>query len=259
MQRVTLRCYQELNDFLPPERRKRPFDVEFELPRSVKDLIESVGVPHVEVDLILVNGESVGFDYRISDGDRISVYPMFESFDIEGVTRLRPTPLREARFVLDVHLHTLARKLRMLGFDALYRNDADDDELAAVSASEERTLLTRDIGLLKRTEVTRGLYVRASDPKRQLVEVLDRLDLYGRIDPLSRCISCNGHIKVLEETAEHAALVRREAPPGVRSHLRSTTDFYRCESCGKLYWRGTHVDRMLEEIGRLRSRDCDER
>src|SRR5271157_1471134 len=160
MKQASLRFYAELNDFLPPERRATDIPCPFHVSPAVRDLIESLGVPHTEVDLILANGESVDFDYPVRDGDRISVYPVFESLDIAPLARVRPEPLRHPRFVVDVHLGRLAASLRMLGFDALYRNDASDEELARTSSEQERILLTRDRGLLKRSAVTRGYYVR---------------------------------------------------------------------------------------------------
>src|SRR5262249_31383318 len=156
MNRACFRFYAELNDFLPPGRRGVTFTYSFEGSPSIKDLIEALGVPHTEVDLILVNGESVDFAYRVREGDRISVYPVFESLDITPLLRVRPRPLRETRFVLDTHLGRLAAYLRLLGFDTLYRNDAGDDELARISSGEGRILLTRDRGLLKRSQVTHG-------------------------------------------------------------------------------------------------------
>ncbi|MEK7405630.1 MAG: Mut7-C RNAse domain-containing protein, partial [Acidobacteriota bacterium] len=143
------RFYGELNDFLSPERRMTAFPHSFELPAPVKDMIEGLGVPHTEVDLILANGESVDFSYVVRDGDRISVYPVFESLDITPLLRLRERPLRQPRFVLDAHLGKLAAYLRMLGFDTLYRNDYQDPELVALAARDKRILLTRDVGLLK--------------------------------------------------------------------------------------------------------------
>ena len=132
---ANFRFYAELNDFLAPERRFTEFAYGFLDVATVKDRIESFGVPHTEVDLILVNGQSVDFAYRVQDGDRISVYPVFEAFDIAGLARLRPEPLRDPRFVLDVHLGRLAAYLRMLGFDTLYQNRCADECLAEVSRS----------------------------------------------------------------------------------------------------------------------------
>src|ERR1019366_5098447 len=151
---ANFRFYAELNDFLLLERRFTEFAYGFLDAAPVKDRIESFGVPHTEIDLILVNGQSVDFAYRVQDGDRISVYPVFEAFDIAGLTRLRPEPLREPRFVLDTHLGKLAAYLRLTGFDTLYQNCWGDEELARISRDEHRILLTRDVGLLKRSAVT---------------------------------------------------------------------------------------------------------
>ena len=163
--RVTFRFYEELNDFLPPDRRKIAFDYTFNGTPSVKDCIEAIGVPHPEVDLIIVDDVSVGFDHLLNGGERVAVYPMFERVDITPLTKLRPNPLREPRFVLDVHLGKLARYLRLLGFDTIYDRDYVDATIAAISRRERRVLLTRDKGLLKRKEVTRGYWLRNIQPR----------------------------------------------------------------------------------------------
>jgi uncharacterized protein with PIN domain len=243
MKKVFLRFYAELNDFLPPERRMVSFPWLFHVASRVRDVIESVGVPHTEVDLILVNGHSVDFSHVIEDGDRISVYPVFESMDITPVLRLRPHPLRQPRFVLDVHLGRLAGYLRMMGFDALYRNSYTDRELAGLSGSEDRILLTRDVGLLKRTAVTHGYFVRETSPRRQLREVLRRFDLTGLAAPFTRCIVCNGLLQPAEKETVKDAL-----PPKI---LETQTGFLRCESCGRVYWKGSHYDRMQKLIASL--------
>ena len=120
MNRAHFRFYEELNEFLPHHKRKTEFVYHFHGAPSVKDAVEAIGVPHVEVDIILVNGISVSFSRKLSDGDRISVYPVFESFDVSAVTHLRARPLREPRFILDVHLGRLAKYLRLCGFDTLF-------------------------------------------------------------------------------------------------------------------------------------------
>jgi len=243
MYRVTIRFYEELNDFLPPQRRKRDIEVTFPGRRSVKDLIESFCVPHVEVDLVLVNGASVDFSYIVADGDRISVYPVFESFDIAGLTRLRPRPLRETRFVLDVHLAKLARRLRLLGFDVDYAPGRHDAELAAIAASEGRVLLSRDRQLMMRRIVARGLYVRSTDPEQQVREVLDRLDLWGSCRPFTRCIECNGGIAAMDENEAEAA--GDDIPRGVREWCR---EYYRCLGCGRIYWKGSHYEKLTRRV-----------
>ena len=247
----SIRFYEELNDFLPPERRKVRFDHEFQRRASIKDLIEALGIPHTEIDLILVNDDSVDFSYIVRDGDRISVYPMFEAFDIQAASRVRPRPLRVIQFVLDVHLGKLARYLRLLGFDTLYRNDYDDAELARLASAEQRILLTRDRDLLKRAVVTHGFFVRATDPRRQIEEVLDRLDLYRTIQPFQRCARCNGLL-----TAVSRRQVWERLPPQTRRYVEA---FWECGQCSQLYWEGSHMPSIRRFIENLRARAGGER
>jgi len=240
---ATFRFYEELNDFLPPERRKVAFDHVFTGRPTVKDLVESLGVPHPEIDLILINGCSVDFAHPVQDGDRVSVYPMFESLDITPVIRLRPKPLRDPRFVLDVHLGRLARYLRMLGFDTRYRNDAKDPQLARCARSEHRILLTRDRNLLKRNAVTHGLWIRATEPTRQLVEVVERLQLQSAIQPFGRCTQCNHEL----ERVDKEAVLHRLLP-----RTRQLYDeFWRCPGCQRIYWRGSHFEHMRRTLDAL--------
>lgn len=243
MQRAQFRFYAELNDFLPRERQGVTFTHAFRGDPSVKDVIEALGVPHGEVDLVLADGVSVDFSWTLRDGARVSVYPVFESIDIGAVVRVRPEPLRETRFVLDGHLGRLAAYLRMLGFDVRWRNDCPDDELARVSAEERRILLTRDRGLLKRRAVTHGHWMRAVEPARQLAEVVRRFDLARSVAPFRRCLRCND---LLEPVAKEAVLHR--LPPRVRERQN---DFVRCPSCDHLYWRGTHHDRMERVVAQV--------
>lgn len=242
---ATFRFYEELNDFLPPARRRVRFMHAFRGRVSVKDMIESLGVPHTEVELILANGRCVRFSYIVRDGDDVSVYPVFEALDVTPLLRLRPRPLRVTRFVLDGHLGTLARYLRILGFDTLYRNDFDDAELARISHDEKRVLLTRDVGLLKRNLVTRGLFLRATDPRHQLVEVTSRLDLYRALRPFRRCVRCNAVVHPVPRSA-----LQGRVEPAVLGRFRR---FRQCSGCGQIYWPGSHYDRMLAMIDALRA------
>jgi len=238
------RFYAELNDFLAPNRRFADCPFLFYTSTSVKDAIESFGVPHTEVDLILVNGESVDFAHPLRDGDRVSVYPVFEALDITPAGRLRPKPLRIPRFVLDIHLGRLAAYLRMLGFDTLYRNDAGDEELARISAAERRILLTRDLGLLKRGVVTRGYAVRATETRAQLAEVVKRFDLLGLVTPFARCLRCNTALRKAGKKD-----VADRLPPGVSERY---DEFRECPGCGRVYWKGSHYRRMERLIDSLR-------
>ncbi len=236
MKRALFRFYAELNDFLPPARRGVAFAHEFAGGPSVKDVIESLGVPHAEIDLILANGESVDFSWIVQNDARVSVYPVFESIDIGPLARVRPAPLRETRFVLDGHLGRLARYLRMVGFDTLWRSDYGDEELARISAEEHRILLSRDVGLFKRSAVSHGHWMRETDPRRQLAEVLRRFDLFRSMAPFQRCLRCN---RLLEPVAKEA--VAERLPPRVREHQ---DEFRLCPSCLRIYWKGSHHARM---------------
>lgn len=235
MSAARFRFYAELNDFLPESSDGKELVRRFDVSGSVKDLIESFGVPHTEVDLVLANGEPVDFSYAVRDGDLISVYPVFESLDISSVSHVRVTPLRSLRFLLDVHLGRLAAYLRMAGFDAVYGNQASDAELESVVAQERRILLTRDRYLLMRARVDRGYWIRSSEPKHQLLEVVRRFDLAGTMQPFTRCMRCNG---VLEGATRESVLGR------VPSGVAQKGAFRLCPGCGRLYWEGSHYARM---------------
>ena len=210
------RFYEELNDFLPPEQRKRAFAYMFEGTPSIKDAIEAVGVPHTEIDVILVDGRSVGFDHRLRGGERVAVYPMFEAIDISPLVRLRPQPLRITRFVVDVHLGALARYLRLIGFDTVWRNDLDDRAIVDIASRERRIILTRDRGILRYGRVTHGYWPRTTDPLAQLEEVVRALDLATQMRPYTRCLGCNGLLvpasgtEVASTVPPHVAAVQRE-------------------------------------------------
>ncbi len=239
-----LRFYAELKDFLTAHRRSGRVSRTFDVAGSVKDMIEACGVPHTEVDLILVNGESVNFSYRVGDGDRISVYPVFEAFDVSSLVRVRPQALRRTRFVLDGHLGRLARYLRLVGFDTSYSNAWSDHELVSISTGQHRILLTRDVGLLKHGAVTHGYYVRATDPPRQLTEILGRFHLADCLVPFTRCMQCNG----LLQPADKREIAHR-LPPRTRDHF----DEYRiCASCERIYWKGSHHRRLTEIVDQAR-------
>lgn len=240
---ATLRFYAELNEFLPTKYRGREFALHFVSLAPVRHLIESVGVPHTEVEVVLVNGASVTLEQRVCDGDRISLYPVFESFDISPLLRLRVQPLRQPRFLADAHLGRLAGYLRMVGFDTLYGVDAGDRALVRRSLAEARILLTRDRALLMQRELTHGCHIRSQHPKQQLGYLLQRLDLYRLLKPFSRCIRCNG---LLEQVAKEEIVER------LPEHVRSTqSEFKHCSCCDQIYWPGGHYRRMQEFIRTL--------
>jgi uncharacterized protein with PIN domain len=241
---ASLRFYAELRDLLPEELRSREVTRTFDVPGSVKDMIEACGVPHTEVDLIVANGRSVDFSYLVGEGDHISVYPVFESFDISPIVKLRPEPLRKVRFVADNHLGRLARFLRLLGLDTRYETDWSDPELVRISTSERRILLTRDVELLKNGSLTHGYYVRAKNPREQLTEIVRRFHLSGRLAPFSRCMACNGE---LTPVAKEEIAYRLQ--PETRTHV---DDFVQCIDCKNVYWEGAHHPELIRIVALAR-------
>ena len=231
------RFYEELNDFLPSQKKKKSFLYQFRGKPSVKDAIEAIGIPHTEVDLIIANGESVGFGYHLRSGDHISVYPVFEGIDISPIVKLREKPLRTSSFICDVHLGRCARYLRMLGFDTLYENGYDDPKIVAVSVTQNRILLTRDQKLLHAKVITHGYWIRSQNPDEQVMEVVKRFDLYNQMKPFVRCINCNGLIKKDD--------VVEQLEPKTKKYY---DEFYQCESCRRVYWKGSHYTRMKSTI-----------
>jgi uncharacterized protein len=237
---ITIRFYEELNDFLHYSRRKKAFNFILTGKRTIKDIIESLGVPHTEVDLILANQVPVNFDFHPEKDDFISVFPVFEAIDISSINLLRPRPLRKIKFVLDVHLGTLARYLRLLGFDTFYRNNLEDEEIIELSLLEQRIILTRDLPILKNGRVTHGYFVRQTNPGKQIVEIVSRFDLKDQFKPFTLCLDCNGRIIKVDK-------------PAIVNKLRENTrksfqEFYQCSSCKKIYWKGSHYERMMKMV-----------
>lgn len=243
MARAVFRFYEELNDFLPPARRAVAFEVVCAERATVKHMIEALGVPHTEVELIVVDGRSVGFDRVLRDGERVAVYPMFEALDVTPLLRVRAHPLRVSRFIADAHLGGLARLLRMAGFDTLFRNDYDDAEVVAIARREGRIILSRDRELLKRREITHGCFVHAQAPAAQWQEVMRRLDLAASVQPFTRCLLCNAPLQPIDR----AAVVDR-LPPSVGVQHEH---FMRCTPCERVYWPGSHWARMRRQLDAL--------
>jgi uncharacterized protein with PIN domain/sulfur carrier protein ThiS len=243
MPQVSFRFYAELNDHLPPELRRVAFDRTVADGSTLEEVFRSLEVPANEIDLVLVNGESESLDHRLLEGDRVSVYPVFDSMDVTPVTKVENRPLRRLRFVLDVHLGKLCHHLRMLGFDTLYRNDCTRDVLVTIARGEDRILLSKDRMLLDGNAIEAGYCVKSSDPREQLIEVLQRFDLWKSAHLFRRCLHCN---TVLHSARKDTVIDR--LPEKVREFY---SDFTTCPSCGKIYWMGTHVEKMMEFTRRV--------
>ena len=244
---ATFRFYEELNFFLSREWRKRDFEYEFKGTPAIKDTIEAIGVPHTEVEVILVNGEPVDFSYQLQEGDRVSVYPMFESIDVSPLVSLREKPLRDPKFICDVHLGKLATILRLLGFDTRYQNDFQDQEIIDLALKEHRIILTCDRGILKNSAVTHGHCVQSRQAMQQAEDVVRRFDLADMAEPFSRCTVCNSNIKPVEKSE-----IVNELPPKVAA---TYTEFSRCVGCGRIYWQGSHYDKIRAKLDRILQRN----
>ena len=238
------RFYEELNDFLPKDKRKRSFIYTFSGNPSVKDAIEACGVPHPEVEIIIINGHSVGFEYPLKNGDRVAIYPVFESLDISPLIKLRDKPLRKTKFIIDVNLGKLAASLRMLGFDTLYGTSHSDQEVIHLSSRDKRIILTRDQNLLKHKAVTHGYWLRSTDPEEQLREIIRRLDLISDISPFTRCMACNGLLSSVNKKS-----IINSIPPKTAKYY---SEFFQCRHCNKIYWPGSHFLKMKEKIEQLK-------
>ena len=226
---VTVRVAPGLRFLLAPRHRRDRIELAFDDDASVGHLVESLGVPRTEVGALLVGADRVPAAHRPRGGDVVDVLPVS-----------RPQPLAEPRFLLDVHLGALARRLRLLGLDTAYRNDAGDAELVADAVQERRVLLTQDRGLLRRRALPAGAYVRGQQPDDQLADVLDRFA--PPLAPWTRCPRCNGPLE--PAPVEEVAAVLE---PGT---LRSYAEFSRCTSCRRVYWRGAHPARLIALVER---------
>lgn len=243
MARIRIRFYQALNDFIAPTLGDKEIIHDFNRRASIKDMIESFNVPHTEVERIVVNGIAVDFSYIVQDGDRIEVFPACEGSGRMQSLQLRTEISQPLLFVTDSNLGKLARYLRLLGFDCLYRNDYDDDTVAIIASEQQRIVLTRDRSLLHRKIITYGYFVRADNPKIQTREVLKRFALCPRIKPLTRCTHCNG---LLVEAGKRSIEYRLK--PLTRKYYDR---FLICSECDRIYWQGSHHRRLKQLLDEL--------
>jgi hypothetical protein len=232
-----------LNNFFPTDKSGQIHHHRCYRSQSIKDRIEAMGIPHTEVFLILCNGEPVDFNYLVQDRDFFSVYPYFFSFEVPAEISLRIPYEGKPKFILDTHLGKLARYLRRFNFDSAYRNDYRDSEIVDIAGVENRIILTRDKGVLMRKRVVYGFFIHYDDPVRQLASVFHRYNLFQYKDDGSRCIECNSELKFIEKKK----IIQRLEPKTKKYYQ----EFRYCPVCDKIYWRGTHYQKMenlLDEI-----------
>lgn len=232
-----------LNDFLSHSGQFKAIQRTMQLPSSIKDIIEAQGIPHTEVNVITANERSVDFTYHITQGDVIRVFPYNIEPLISPLIHLIPPNLVVPRFILDTHLGKLASYLRMLGFDTIYQNNLEDVRLAEISFREDRIVLSRDLGLLKRKIITRGAFIHSTVPRQQLIEIITRYQLVDKIDPLKRCIQCNGIIEPIPKVRIKLLISEKT--------LRYYDEFFICSVCNQIYWKGSHYDHMQDFIKQI--------
>jgi uncharacterized protein with PIN domain len=240
---ATFRYFGSLQNLLKRKYREGPIVYPFREHPGAKDAVEVMGIPHTEVNAILANGRSVGFNYQLQNLDSIDVYPLFISLPAKPLIRLSPPPPDPATFVLDVHLGKLARRLRLLGFDCLYQNDFADAEIMQLSLEQRRIILTCDRGILKHRQVLNGYLVRSDQIDNQIHEILARFLLRDRIRPWLRCMSCNGLLEKVEK-----AVIEHRLEPKTRLYYE---DFHHCIDCDRLYWQGSHFEKINRWLATL--------
>ncbi|WP_299991494.1 Mut7-C RNAse domain-containing protein [uncultured Pontibacter sp.] len=239
-QTAFFKFHGSLNDFLRPRQRNTSIRYTYAEHQTVKDMFEAIGVPHVEVREVLVNGEKAAWSQRLQKNDQVEVYPF------EGGEELL-SGIGERRFVLDVHLGSLARSLRMLGFDTVYGQHLQDPELVRLSSEEQRILLTRDVNLLKHKAIPAGYWLRSQHTEEQLKEVVSRYKLHDQLRPFSRCMVCNGNIVAVDKQE-----VLEQLPSKTKQYF---DEFYQCQQCKQVYWKGSHYDRMMELVHKIERMD----
>jgi len=230
--------HHSLNDFLKPDKKNKQVIFPFNGSPAIKDSIEAIGIPHTEVDVITVNDHPVDFYYKISNHDKVAVFPLVAT--IITANSLTPAYVYPLRFVVDVHAGKLAKALRMLGFDVIYDNNYSDYKIAEIAADDNRIVITRDIGLLKHNKIKWGHWLRFQHIDEQIIEVVRKYNLKNKIHPFERCIECNGKIESVRKEEIYELL-----PLNTREHFN---EFYRCHECKKVYWKGSHHTNMLRKI-----------
>lgn len=236
--------HQDFNIFLDKVNRNQTYTYFFEENSTVKDSIEVQGVPHTEVEWVLVNKQSVNFSYRLQNEDVVEVFSYHAGLQMPCIVR---PPLSNLDFMVDFNVRKITKYLRMLGFRTVTDEGVPDEEIAAIAERENKIVLTRDIGLLKRKNVTYGYFLRSEDVEKQIVEIVKRYDLLPKIAPFSICLTCNGGIgRVTKES------ILEELPILIREEY---DEFFQCNACQKVYWKGSHFDNMRKVIDSLQEQN----
>ena len=237
------RFFGKSNDLLPVKRKNIWFFHSFNGQPSIKDSIESLGVPHTEIDFILVNGKSVTFAYQLKPDDKVAIYSGPFKKNNRGMRYLNKREFSKPQFVLDAHLGKLTRYLRLLGFHVLYQRNYPDQAIVKDARMYERIVLTRDVGLLKNKIIQHGYWVRETNPIKQIKEIVKKFCLSKRIKPFRICLECNGKIKKVAKTK-----ILNRLLPETQKYYRQ---FYMCQQCMRIYWQGTHFKKLTTLIKKI--------
>jgi uncharacterized protein with PIN domain len=238
---IRLNFHRDLDFFLGSKARGKIIERSLAEKTSVKDVIESCGVPHSEVDLILVNGRPVDFRHVFKNEEDVDVYPVQSSSTLFRENRLQVSSV--SRFVADGHLGSLSRNLRLLGLDVTYDRHAQDRQLLDIMTSDNRALLTRDRHLLMHAVVQNGYYLRSQNADEQTVEVVRRFDLFSSIAPFTRCLRCNASLQRIGKTE-----IVEKLEPLTKIYYEH---FRRCTGCGQIYWPGSHFSKLQKRLGQI--------
>ena len=243
MPKVKVSVLSELNELLPKRCRYKQLEVKYQGRQSIKHIIESLGIPHTEIGFLTARGKPVDFNYLVQSGDVILVHPATPELDgLSGLFNDGKITL-EPRFILDNHLGKLATYLRILGFDAMYRNDYQDDELAIITIDLDRILLTRDRQLLMRKTIRFGYLIRSLEPEEQVIEILHRFNLTEQITPFHRCLRCNAQLEPVQKES-----IMHRLQPKTKKYFQ---EFHICPQCERIYWKGSHYEQMDQLITNL--------
>lgn len=234
MGQIRLLIHGKLNHFLPKKWKHQPVDYLFNGKVALKHILESLGIPHPEIGEVILGELKIDLGYHVQHLDAIDVYPYHPGAG--------PNQSAEIRFVLDNNLGKLSDYLRLLGFDTLYNPDWDDKTIAEQADSQQRILLTRDRGLLKRKIIRRGYCVRADMPRDQVSEVIEHFGLQELVAPFRRCVRCNGLLQPVEKSQ-----IIDQLQPLTRLYYN---EFMRCADCGQIYWKGSHYEHMQPFVNR---------
>jgi uncharacterized protein len=237
--------HARLHKFLEPGYRRGIVQCVCAESATAKHMIEALGIPHTEIGLIEVNKHVSSLDYLLQDGDRVSVHALaYPVAYLEAASPLSGGP----HFLADAHLGGLARLLRMAGFDTLYDNAFQDEEIVRIAVEERRIILTRDLDLLKRRNVVAGCYICSLQPTGQMEEVVARFGLAHRAHPFTLCLHCNAPLAPIDKAA-----VLDRLPPSVQI---CHTEFSHCACCKRVYWKGSHWQRMRDMLRAILSRSA---